>query len=211
MTIMIDFPILASGYSAADRDAYAATIQTVGARHGVRHFARYDTVKHANGKLEGAIGVNLWEMDSPSNLEAVLADDVYTANIATRDELHDMARLTMFLATPTVDEGPTAPGTVTLLDLPVLNPGISPQERAEYSTFMKPLFEKYGVELARSYQIDSQLRGEFDEATELNILTLPDIETVGKLTGDPIYQANLGERDRIHNMDLLTMIIAKAV
>ena len=67
-TVMIDFPILNDGYTAEDREEYASFIQELGAREGVNHVARYDTIQHLSGSLEGAIGVNLWELEMPTGL-----------------------------------------------------------------------------------------------------------------------------------------------
>ena len=98
--VLIDFPILNEGYGPDDREEYTRKLEAIGARHGLRPIGRYDTLQHLSGSLQGAIGVNLWEMDAPDALESLLADDDYKANIGWRDRLHDMERLAMILAKP---------------------------------------------------------------------------------------------------------------
>ena len=49
------------------------------------------------------------------------------------------------------------------------------------------------------------------EAVEFNIWELPDTEVFAKIVSDPEYQANIAERDRIHDMGKLTMILAAPV
>ena len=172
---------------------------------------RYDTVHHLTGALEGAIGANLWEMDSPEQLQAVLADAEYGANTDVRDRLHDMDRLTMFLATKTMDEGESDPDKLALLDVVVLNDGFTLEDRAEYAALMAPLAATYGAKVLKSFTISKHLRGELSDAVEFNIWQLPDAEVFAKMTADPAYQANLALRDRLHNMEKLTMILASPV
>ena len=209
-TVMIDFPILNDGYTAEDREDYASFVQELGARKGVNHVARYDTIQHLSGSLEGAIGVNLWELETAEQLQSVLASDEYQARIEERDKIHDMDRLTMYLATQTLDE-PYDPTKPALLDLVVLNPGQTLDDRAEYAKLMKPIGERYNAKVVKSFTIQQQLRGELPEAVEFNIWELPDAEVFGRIVSDPEYQANIVERDRIHDMGKLTMILATPV
>ncbi|MFV2064731.1 MAG: hypothetical protein ACC726_14655 [Chloroflexota bacterium] len=208
-TTLIDFPILNDGYTPDDRDEYTQQLEALAARHGILPAGRYDTLQHLSGSLQGAIGVNLWEMDAPGALDALLSDVEYRANVEWRDQLHDMERLTMYLASSVLDEGPPDPEKPALLDLVVLNPGMTLEDRAEYGKTVAQIAAEYGARVRRSFRIDRHVRGDLPEAVEFNIWELPDPGVFEKILSHPDYQANIGERDRIHDMGRLTMILAK--
>ncbi len=207
-TVLIDFPILNEGYGPDDRDDYTRNLEVIAARHGIRPIGRYDTIQHLTGSLQGAIGVNLWEMDNDGALEALLSDDDYKANIEWRDRLHDMERLAMYVATPVLD-GRSDPEKPALLDLVVLNPGMTLDDRAEYGKTIAPIAAELGAKVVRSFRIDRHLSGEVPGAVEFNIWELPDPGVIEKLISHPDYQAAIPTRDRIHDMEQLTMILAK--
>ena len=208
-TVLIDFPILNEGYGPDDREEYTRKLEAIAARHGIRPIGRYDTLQHLSGSLQGAIGVNLWEMDTPDALEALLADGDYKANVEWRDRLHNMERTSMYVATPDLDGGPSDPDKPALLDLVVLNPGMTLDDRAEYGKTIAPIAAELGAKVVRSFRIDRHLSGEVPGAVVFNIWELPDPGVIEKLISHPDYQAAIPARDRIHNMDQLTMILAQ--
>lgn len=210
-TIMIDIPILADQSFVADREAFSAQIIALGAEHGVNHYARYDTTKHLRGAFEGAVGANLWAMDSPSQLQAVLDDERYIANIETRDRIHDMDRLTMYQASLIRNDGTPSPDGLALLDFVVLKPDVEPEDRADYAAALAAIADPLGARVLQTYRIDQQLRGELPEATEFSVWEIPSIEALTAVTTHPDYVAMIPERDRLHDMSRLTMILAKPV
>ncbi len=148
-------------------------------------------------------------MNNDGALEGLLADDDYKANVEWRDRLHDMERLAMYLATPVLDGGPSDPDKPALLDLVVLNPGMTLEDRDEYGKTIGPIAAELGAKVVRSFRIDRHLSGEVPGAVEFNIWELPDPGVIEKLNSHPDYQAAIPLRNRIHNMEQLTMILAK--
>ena len=64
----------------------------------------------------------------------------------------------------------------------------------------------------RSYQISQYMTGTGPKnALELNLWELPGPEAMQKLGNDPEYQANVPFRDKIHNMSVLTLYMAKPI
>ncbi|MEW7292403.1 hypothetical protein [Aquimarina sp. 2304DJ70-9] len=97
-----------------------------------------------------------------------------------------------------------------LIDLVVLNMGYGEKDRAAYSKKTAKIASKYQLKKAQSYGIQSHLAGMGPKnAFEFNLWTMPSPTSMAALGQDPAYQANVPNRDKIHDMKALTLFLAR--
>ncbi len=97
-----------------------------------------------------------------------------------------------------------------LIDLVVLNAGFTETDRASYSKKTVKIASKYGIDMAQSYKIGTHIAGMGPKnALEFNLWTMPSPTAMVALSGDTEYQANVPNRDKIHDMEALTLFLAR--
>ncbi len=207
---LIDFVILNEGSDISDRDRYEERIAPMAARTGLSVIKSVNLLQHLNGGIQEAVRLNIWEMESPANMQALMQDAQYQAEIPTRDAIHNMKDLSLYLATETADNGGLGEGMV-LVDLVVMNDGYGAAERDAYEAKVAPIAAQYGMELAAAYTIDQKLNGAAtDDALRLNLWSVADPAAMQDLNGDPAYQALADERNRLHDFSQLTLFMGQS-
>ncbi len=207
---LIDFVIMNEGSDIADRDQYEQRIAPMAERTGLSIVRSVDLVQHLNGGIPRAVRLNIWEMESAANMQALMQDPEYQAEIPTRDAIHNMKDLSLYLATETTNNGGLGTGMV-LVDLVVMNDGYGAAERDAYEAKVAPIAAQYGMELAAAYTIDEKLNGAAtDDALRLNLWSVSDPAAMAELNTDPAYQALADERNRLHDFSQLTLFMGQS-
>jgi len=100
--------------------------------------------------------------------------------------------------------------SVYLIDFVVLKQGHNISDRDAYDRKVEPIAAKYNMVKQQSYNL-SPMAGKFKEAIRLNIWKMPSMASMKKLGSDPAYKAMAPMRDKIHNMQSLTLYTANTV
>ncbi|SHH80807.1 DUF1330 domain-containing protein [Cognatishimia maritima] len=116
-----------------------------------------------------------------------------------------VATVTASFATDPQD--PTKADWLTFIDIHQVT---SKQEALEYAEFVRPIAEKYGVDLMQIYDVVSVEAGDV-EGDWVYLFRSPDPQTFGALLNDPEYAANIPNRDRIHDMEWVKRFLLKPV
>ncbi|MEQ8465222.1 hypothetical protein [Coleofasciculus sp. E1-EBD-02] len=90
-------------------------------------------------------------------------------------------------------------------DVVVMNPGYDLEDRAAYESALFPITQRYGMEQIGSYDIVQHLGGDAEEATKLNLWSIPNPEAMQALVEDADYQALEDMRNELHNFNQLTL------
>lgn len=209
--VMIELTVLKDGYGQKDRDVYISKTAPVVKRYGMKKADSYQIMQRLMGAgPENVLELDLWELPSPDAMQKLGSDKQYQANVPFRDKVHDMSALTLYMAKKKFDSSRPIHSAAVMVELVVLNDGYGQKERDEYFEKTEKVAAKYGIRRFRSYQILQYVMGAGPkDALELNLWELPDPEALQKLGSDPDYQANVALRDRIHNMAILTLYMAK--
>lgn len=209
--VLLDFVVMNSKFGDKERDAYEREVAPIAARYGMKMIQSYKLEKFLNGSIpKNTARLNLWDVPSPETLKKLSQDQDYQALIPHRNKIHAMQNVTLFFAEPVLDPGQLKSHWV-LVDLVVLNEGYALKDREAYTSTVGGIAADYGMVRASSFRVTKQLAGPKQEAVELNLWTLPSPESMGKLSKDARYQAQIAERNKIHNMSKLSMFLAKPI
>lgn len=168
---LIDFVVLNDGAQIAERSAYEETLEPIAARHGAEVIHSYDIAAHLAGPMEDSVRLNVWQFADPATLGKVNNDPDYAEIIPERDRVHDLDRLTLYMAQPIVDGGRIEDGVI-LVDLVVLNDGFEAEDRDAYEAKMAPIAAKYGFTIHSAFALMQKIDGEGPaQASRLNLWT----------------------------------------
>ncbi len=204
---LLDFVVMNEGYGPADRAAYTAEVQAIARAHGVTLAQSYRVDQVMAGEVDGVLDVNIWRVPGPEALQALGEDPRYQALTRLRDRIHDMSKLTLYLAEPVTEVGQLRSEHV-LVDLVFLNEGADLRERASYVSDITPIARRHGARPVQTYRILRHLAGRGEGAVELNLWEVDSPGALQATLADPDYQAHIARRDRIHDMGRLTMMLA---
>ena len=209
--ILVDLVVMNEGYGQQERDAYTKKTVKIAAKYGIKKIKTYQIMNKLSGTgPDQALELNLWEMDDPSAMQKLGSDPEYLANVSFRDKIHNMQDLTLYIAKPKKVGKAIAADKYVLVDLVVLNDGYGPKDRDGYSKETQRIAKKYGFRKAHSFSLVNHLAGKGPKAAmELNLWELPDPSAMQKLGEDAAYQANVPKRNQIHNMEALTLYLAR--
>ncbi len=98
-----------------------------------------------------------------------------------------------------------------LIDFVVLKDATALAERNAYEAKMAPIAEQYGARVIHSYDITGHIAGPMEEAVRLNVWAFSEPDALAKLNEDARYQALVPVRDRIHDMEALTLYLAENI
>ncbi|MBV1861862.1 MAG: hypothetical protein KUG77_25805 [Nannocystaceae bacterium] len=98
-TILVGLLAMNEGYGFDDHHDYETSISDITKRHGMHLIAEYRVLDKLSPSAPEAAAVNVWRLDSPESLGAVMRDPEYQTHIEHRDELHDMKTTTMWFTT----------------------------------------------------------------------------------------------------------------
>lgn len=207
--ILIDFVVLNEGFGLQDRTEYEKHVRPIAAKYGMKMEHSYDLTQYFSGQLKGATKLTIWEFPNKGVLKQLKNDPEYIALAPLRDKIHNMEALTLYFAEPILNFGQLRSDHI-FLDLVVMNKGYGAKERHAYEKAVFPITSKYGMERTHSFKITKFLTGLGPKgAYELNLWEVSDTKKMNKLFEDPKYQALIDYRNKIHNMEVLTMYMAK--
>ncbi len=206
---LIDFVVLNDAVSIEARNQYEAVLEPVAARYGARVVHSYDLQAHLAGPMPEAVRINVWQFADPKALANVSADPDYAALVPTRDRVHNMEALRLYMAQPIRDAGPIEEGVI-LVDLVSMADGAGDAERDAYEAKMAPLAAKQGFEVHSAFRILEKIGGKGPRSPlRLNLWKGQDPEGMARLSADPEYQALASERDAITDFSRLALFMAK--
>lgn len=94
--------------------------------------------------------------------------------------------------------------------LVVMNKGFGAKARNQYEEVILPIAQKYGMELKNSFSITEFKAGVGPKSPlRLNLWEIEDPDLVKKLGEDPNYKNEIPNRNKIHDMEKLTLYLAK--
>ena len=208
-TNLIDFVVLKDGHGIEERNTYEFKMSPIAAKYGAKIIHSYDITSHLSGPLKEAVRVNVWKMPNAAAFKKIGSDSAYQALVASRDLIHDMKKLTLYMGNEIQNNGPIKDGVI-LVDLVVMKDGYGNKERDVYESKMAPLAAKYGFEIAASYAINKKLGGAGPQRPlRLNLWRVKDPSTMKKLSADADYIALASIRNEIHDFSKLTMFYAQ--
>ena len=113
------------------------------------------------------------------------------------------------LSTSTSAKNAQKDSPVYLLDFVIMNKGYGLQERNAYEEIIEILTARYGMKIEKKLNITQFLTGDeyLKEVIRLNIWKVP-LHAMKKLSADPDYQSLAKFRNRIHNMNQLSLFTA---
>lgn len=207
---LIDFVIMEDGYGAEFRDPYEDIVETIAGRHGLTRARSFYVAQFLGGEqaMQGVLKVNVWSMNADS-MSRLGADPDYRSIIPFRDQIHNMRDLTLYLGGEDL-VGKEPEGSTILVDLVVMQEGAGAEERDEYEDRIAPIAARYGLRLFAAYPISRRMSGAGpEEAMRLNFWSAPSPNAMQQLGQDPDYQAIIPDRNRIHNMEAVTLFFAQ--
>lgn len=204
---MLDFVVMQDGYDLNHRDSYESVIAPMAAQHGMKKVRGYDLTQHLSGGLSKAVRLNIWEVPQGA-LPKLGQDPLYQTIVPYRDKIHNMQELSLFMAQETQGEREPTDETI-LVDLVVMNDGYGLKEREAYERRIAPIARRYGMRKFATYDIAQKIAGTAPEGLRLNLWAVPDPAAMGKLASDPDYQKHVANRDKIHQMEQLTLFFAR--
>ena len=211
--VLIDLVVLNSGFGQSDRDAYSKDTQEIAKKYGFEKRQSFQVAHKLSGAgPENAMEFNLWTLPSPSAMAGLGQDAAYQANVPKRDKVHNMGELTLYLARPKNGYASFIPkdGKFYLLDFVIMNEGNGPLQRTIYTEKTEKIAIKHGIKKVASYDVIQHLGGLIPDVLEVNLWEMDTPEAMQALGSDPAYQENVPFRDKIHNMQDLTLYMAQA-
>ncbi len=211
--VLIDLVVLNEGYSQKDRDAYNEEIQVFAKDYGADLRQSYKVAqKLAGAGPNGVTEFNLWSLKSPDALAGLSADENYKAIVPKRDKIHNMDKLTLFLARPKPGYNSFKPkaGKFYLLDYVIMTEGNGLLQRTIYTKQIETIAAKFGVQKIASFDVLQHLGGLIPGVLEVNVWEMDSPESMQALGNDPVYQKIIPFRDQIHDMQKLTLYMAQA-
>ncbi|SHH80907.1 DUF1330 domain-containing protein [Cognatishimia maritima] len=207
---LIDFVVMNDGFDLKERNAYEAEIAPIAGDYGMAVIHSYNLTAHLSGTMSDAVRLNVWELPSPSAMQAVINDPRYAAGVPRRDEIHDMESLTLYMASSD-ETGQQVADKPVLIDLVVLNEGQEAAARDAYEMKVASIAAKYGFEQVASFPVIQKIAGVGPEQPmRLNLWSLQDPAGMQKLGADPEYVALENERNAIHDFSQLTLFFGQA-
>lgn len=101
--------------------------------------------------------------------------------------------------------------TYNLIDFIMLAEGAELAERNAYEEALEPIAARYGAEYIHTYNLVSHIGGPMDSAVRLNIWEFEDQNALALVNEDEDYKALIPMRDRVHDMDALTLYMAQPI
>lgn len=207
---MIDFVVLNEGKTLADRAKYERLVEPILARYGARKVQSYKLDSFMGGQLKGASQLNIYEV-SPDSFAELASDEEYKKHVPFRNNVHDMDRLTLYTGETLFNHGQLKSAPL-LIDLIVMNDGYGHPERFDYEEKMGKIAVKHGAQIKNSFDIDKKIGGIGpDNALKLNIWTMSSPEAMQMISSDPEYKKLTGYRNKIHDMDGITLYMASPI
>jgi uncharacterized protein (DUF1330 family) len=210
--VLVDLAVMNEPYDQAERDVYSAKTEEIAKQYGIKKAQSYRIIKYLDGQgPQDALELNLWTYDDPDDMQKFSSDPEYKARIPLRNVLHDMDALTLYTAKPKLQGAAPNPSQFVLVDFAVMNEDFGQAERDTYVRETERIAAKYGAKRFASYHIVQHLGGAGPEdVLVLDLWAMDDPSALQKLSSDPEYKANVPERNKIHNMEALTLYLAKA-
>lgn len=207
---LIDFVIMKEGYGAELREPYEDVVATIAGRYGLQKERSFYATQFLGGeqKMQDVLKINVWSMGDDS-MQQLGADEDYQSIVPFRDRIHNMRDLTLYAGSgDTVGGKPEGP--TILVDLVVMRSGAGAEERDRYEERIAPIAARYGLRLFAAYPISQRMSGVGPEdALRLNFWSAPSPAAMQQLGQDSDYQAIVPDRNRIHNMDEVTLFFAE--
>lgn len=100
---------------------------------------------------------------------------------------------------------------LNMIDFTVLNDGATIADRTAYETKLDPIAARYGAERAYSYDIMGHIAGPLKDVVRVNVWAFEDPKALAKVNEDSDYKAMVPERDRINDLEKLTLYMAKVI
>ncbi|GEM_PF-2703132 len=98
--VLVGMLPMREGYGFDDHHEYEASISEITQRHGMRLYKEYRVMKTLSPGAPEIAAINIWVLDSPDVLGAVMQDPEYATHIEYRDQIHDMEAMTMYFVAP---------------------------------------------------------------------------------------------------------------
>jgi uncharacterized protein (DUF1330 family) len=206
-TYILDFVSLNEGVHLSDRDQYDHSVIPIVKKYGMKLKGRFDLDAIA-GSFTQPARLNVWELDSLESMQKIGQDEQYASLKSMRDSIHDMQALTLYVADfktrRKLEKG------LVLVDLVVMNEGFGKDDRNSYEAKVLPIAEDYGMRVVQSFDILKKMRGSGPSAAmRLNLWSIEDPEKMKKLSQDERYTSLIEYRNKIHDMDNVSLFFSE--
>lgn len=204
--VMLDFVYLNKDVEVAERDAYNAKAKPIAARHGVILRSTLDPVRIVLGP-KGLQRLDLWTLPAPQALQAWSDDPDYLAMRSETLAVHDMKRLTLYLAR---EIGPVqiAPGRHYWVEfLRFDKSGFTGEQFAAYMRETDGIAGKYDLQRVATFGKVGRILGPGFEAHWMNIYSVPDSERLQSYVEDARFVELASMRERLFDLDSSMMAV----
>lgn len=197
---MLDFVFLNKDVPLSDRDAYNEKAKPVAARHGAEHQRSLDPLYLLQGP-EGLARLDLWTMDSPQVLQAWGGDPAFAAIQDESQKIHDMRRLTLYLAQE-MAETRLIPGGVYWVEfLRFSKSGFNGKAFSSYMAQLDQVAGGHGLTRVATFGKVGRILGPGFEAHWMNIYSAPDPDRLKAHFADQAFLALTPQRERLFELE----------
>lgn len=203
---MLDFVFLNKNVELAARTAYNSRAVPVAARHGVQLQATLDPVKIVLGPRDLA-RLDLWTLPEPNALQAWGRDPDFKAMQSESQAIHDMSKLTLFLAR---EMGPfqMKPGAHYWVEFLRFNKtGFKGEDFSAYMREIDGLAAQSQMHRVATFGKVGRILGVGYEAHWMNIYSVPNAEKLQAHLKGPRFVELARVRERLFDLDKSLMAV----
>jgi hypothetical protein len=194
------------GFGPGDHDAYELRIGPIASAHGMARQSAYTVQQFLGGPgPQDASTFGVWTLATPNSMAEVVSDPRYKDQMSSRDRVHDMARMTMFLASEEAVEARPEAGHALLVGVLAMKPGFGFDDHASYERAILPITSRHGMKLVRSFRVMQTMGAGQGQVVAVSLWDLPKPEALQEIMSDPEYVAHIGYRNLIHDMPATSM------
>jgi len=203
---MLDFVYLNKNVELAARTAYNAKAVPVAARHGVRLQATLDPVKIVLGPTDLA-RLDLWTLPEPNALQAWGRDPDFKAMQPESRAVHDMSKLTLFLARE-IAPFQVKPGAHYWVEfLRFSESGFNGDDFSAYVREIDGIAAQSRMYRVATFGKVGRILGKGHEAHWMNIYSVPDAPSLQAHVKNPRFVELAKVRERLFDLDKSLMAV----
>lgn len=203
---MLDFVYLNTNVELAARTAYNAKAVPVAARHGVLLQATLDPVKIVLGPKDLA-RLDLWTLPEPNALQAWGRDPDFKAMQPESRSVHDMSKLTLFLAREMAPFQVTPGAHYWVEFLRFSENGFKGEDFSAYVREIDGLASKFQMYRVATFGKVGRILGQGHEAHWMNVYSVPNAQSLQAHLKGTRFVALAKVRERLFDLDKSLMAV----
>lgn len=203
---MLDFVYLNKNVELAARTAYNSRAAPVAARHGVRLQATLDPVKIVLGPTDLA-RLDLWTLPEPNALQAWGRDPDFKAMQPESRAVHDMSKLTLFLAREMAPFQVASGAHYWVEFLRFNETGFKGEDFSAYIREIDGLAARSQMHRVATFGKVGRILGKGHEAHWMNIYSVPNAQLLQAYLKDARFVELAKVRERLFDLDKSLMAV----